>query len=155
MSYETCSASPLEAVQVELRPGGAASDVWLRRSIEKDVRENGPDAEDATEFFRAEEIHFVQAGAPTEEELQVAFGDLREAHESDELTDIERIDALMRQLDTVNAALDDTVSALMELDDIVGGVGNSGEVLLSCREGGQANLGRGAEALARIGTEDD
>lgn len=123
MSYETCSASPLEAVQVELRPGGAASDVWLRRSIEKDVRENGPDAEDATEFFRAEEIHFVQAGAPTEEELQVAFGDLREAHESDELTDIERIDALMRQLGTVNAALDDTVSALMELDDIVGGGG--------------------------------
>lgn len=121
MSYETCSASPLEAVQVELRPGGAASDVWLRRNIEKDVRDNGHDAEDATEFYRAEEIHFVQAGTPTEEELQAAFDYLWEAHESDELTDIERIDALMRQLGTVNAALDNTVSALMEFWDHVGG----------------------------------
>lgn len=121
MSYETCSASPLEAVQVELRPGGAASDVWLRRNIEKDVRDNGLDAEDATEFYRAEEIHIVQAGTPTEEELQAAFDDLWEAHESDELTDIERIDALMRQLGAVNTALDDTVSALMELGGIVGG----------------------------------
>lgn len=121
MSYETCSVTPLEAVQVELRPGGAASDVWLRRNIEKDVCGNGHDAEDATEFYRAEEIHFVQAGTPAEEELQAAFDDLWEAHESDELTDIERIDALMRQLGTVNAALDDTVSALMALGDIVGG----------------------------------
>lgn len=61
MRYETCSATPLEAVQVELRPGGAASDVWLRRNIEKGICGNGPDAEDATEFYRAEEIHFVQA----------------------------------------------------------------------------------------------
>lgn len=121
MRYETCSATPLEAVQVELRPGGAASDVWLRRNIEKGICGNGPDAEDATDFYRAEEIHFVQAGTPTEEELQAAFDDLWEAHESDELTDIERIDALMRQLGTMNAALDDTVSVLMELGDIVGG----------------------------------
>lgn len=121
MSYQTCSATPLEAVQVEPRPGGAASDVWLRKDIEKDVRDNGPDADEAIEFYRAEEIHFVQAGVPAVEEIAAAFDELWEAHELDELTDSERIDALMERLDTVNAALDDNVSALMELGDIVGG----------------------------------
>ena len=121
MSYQTCSATPLEAVQVEPRPGGAASDVWLRKNIEKDVRDNGPDAADATEFYKADEVYFVQAGVPAVEEIAAAFDELWEAHELDELTDSERIDALMEQLKVTNAALDETNEALLEIGDLVGG----------------------------------
>ena len=117
----TCSATPLDAVTVEVRPGGVISDVWLRRNIEKDVADNGPDAEKSIEFYKADELHFVQVGVPTVDEVTAAFDELWEAHEDDELTDSERIDALMAQLKVTNAALNDTNAALLEIGDLVGG----------------------------------
>ena len=44
MSYQTVSATPLAAVLIEARADGACADVWLRKNIEKDVADNGPDA---------------------------------------------------------------------------------------------------------------
>ena len=66
MSYQTVSATPLEAVLIEARAGGVVSDVWLRKNIEKDVADRGSEAETAIEFYRADEIHFVQVGVPTQ-----------------------------------------------------------------------------------------
>ena len=121
MSVATCSATPLDAVMVEARPGGATADVWLRRNIEKDVADNGADAEKAIEFYRADELHFVAVGVPTVEEVTAAFEELWEAHEDDELTELEQIDKLIEQLKDTRAALEDTNAALLEIGDLVGG----------------------------------
>ena len=106
---------------VEAMPGGATSDVWLRRNIERDVADNGADTEKAIEFWRADELHFVAVGTPSVEEVAAAFNELWDAHEDDELTEIERIDKLIEQLNDTRAALDDTQAALLEIGDLVGG----------------------------------
>lgn len=121
MSVATCSATPLDAVMVEARPGGATADVWLRRNIEKDVADNGADAEKAIEFYRADELHFVAVGVPSVEEVTAAFDELWDAHEDDELTELEQIDKLIEQLKDTRAALEDTNAALLEIGDLVGG----------------------------------
>lgn len=102
-------------------PGGATSDVWLRRNIERDVADNGADTEKAIEFWRADELHFVAVGTPSVEEVAAAFNELWDAHEDDELTEIERIDKLIEQLNDTRAALDDVQAALLEIGDLVGG----------------------------------
>lgn len=121
MSVATCSATPLDAVMVEARPGGATADVWLRRNIEKDVADNGADAEKAIEFYRADELHFVAVGVPIVEEVTAAFDELWDAHEDDGLTELEQIDKLIEQLKDTRAALEDTNAALLEIGDLVGG----------------------------------
>lgn len=121
MSVTTCSATPIDAVMVEARPGGATADVWLRRNIEKDVADNGANAEKAIEFYRADELHFVAVGVPTVEEVTAAFDELWDAHEDDELTELEQIDKLIAQLKDTRAALEDTNAALLEIGDLVGG----------------------------------
>lgn len=121
MSVTTCSATPIDAVMIEARPGGATADVWLRRNIEKDIADNGADAEKAIEFYRADELHFVAVGVPSVEEVTAAFDELWEAHEDDELTEREQIDKLIAQLKDTRAALEDTNAALLEIGDLVGG----------------------------------
>lgn len=121
MSVTTCSATPIDAVMIEARPGGATADVWLRRNIEKDVADNGANAEKAIEFYRADELHFVAVGVPSVEEVTAAFDELWEAHEDDELTEREQIDKLIAQLKDTRAALEDTNAALLEIGDLVGG----------------------------------
>lgn len=120
MSTQTCSATPLDAVMIEARPGGMTADVWLRRNIEKDVADNGADGS-AIEFYRADELHFVAVGVPSIEAVTAAFDELWVAHEDDELTDTERIDMLINQLKDTRAALKDTNAALLEIGDLVGG----------------------------------
>lgn len=121
MSVTTCSATPIDSVMIEARPGDATADVWLRRNIEKDVADNGADAENAIEFYRADELHFVAVGVPSVEEVTAAFDELWEAHEDDELTEREQIDKLIAQLKDTRAALEDTNAALLEIGDLVGG----------------------------------
>lgn len=121
MINETCSATPLDAVLIEPRPGGILSDVWLRKNIQKDVADNGIDSGKAVEFYRADEIHFVQAGVPTLDGITTAFDELWAAHEDDGLSDTERIDKIIESLSETRAALEDTNAALLEIGDIVGG----------------------------------
>ena len=121
MSTQTCSATPLDAVMIEARPGGATADVWLRKNIEKDVANNGADGNMSVEFYRADELHFVTVGVPTVEEVAAAFDELWDAHEGDGLTDSERIDMIINQLKDTRAALKDTNAALLEIGDLVGG----------------------------------
>lgn len=121
MSTQTCSATPLDAVMIEVRPGGATADVWLRKNIEKDVADNGADGNMSVEFYRADELHFVTVGVPTVEEVAAAFDELWDAHEGDGLTDSERIDMIINQLKDTRAALKDTNAALLEIGDLVGG----------------------------------
>lgn len=112
MSYQTVSATPLEAVLIEARADGMSADVWLRRNIERDVADNGPDVEKAVEFYRADEVHFVRPGAPTVEEVTAAFDELWAAHDGDGMTDSERIAAL-------TSSDSDAVDALAELGDML------------------------------------
>ena len=121
MSTQTCSATPLDAVMIEARPGGATADVWLRKNIEKDVADNGADGNMSVEFYRADELHFVTGGVPTVEEVAAAFDELWDAHEGDGLTDSERIDMIINQLKDTRAALKDPNAALLEIGDLVGG----------------------------------
>lgn len=112
MSYQTISATPPEAVLIEARADGMGADVWLRKNIERDVADNGPDAGRAIEFYRADEVHFVQAGAPTVDEVTAAFDELWAAHDGDGMTDAERIAALA-------SSDSDNADALAELGDML------------------------------------
>lgn len=121
MSYQTVSATPLTPVLIEARADGLTSDVWMRKNIQKDVADNGIDSGKAIEFYRADEIHFVQAGVPTLDGITAAFDELWAAHEDDGLSDTERIDKIIESLSETRAALEDTNAALLEIGDIVGG----------------------------------
>lgn len=121
MSYQTVSATPLAPVLIEARADGLTSDVWMRKNIQKDVADNGIDSGKAIEFYRADEIHFVQAGAPTLDGITAAFDELWAAHEDDGLSDTERIDKIIESLTETKATLEDTNAALLEIGDIVGG----------------------------------
>lgn len=113
MVVTTRSATPLEAVRIEPCAGGRTSCVWLRRDIERDVADMGPDGTAAIEFWQAEELSFTAEGAPTVEEVAASFDELWAAHEHDGMTDAARIAAL----EQANA---DTAAALMELGDLMG-----------------------------------
>ena len=121
MSYQTMSATPLDAVLVESRTDGMTADVWLRKNIEQDVYDNGIEGDRSVTFYKADEVHFVSVGIPTVDEVTAAFDTLWTAHELDGLTDAERIALLTEQLAATNAALDDTNAALLEIGDLVGG----------------------------------
>lgn len=121
MSYQTVSATPLTPVLIEARADGLTSDIWMRKNIQKDVADNGSEAGSAIEFYKADEIHFVQAGVPTLEDINAAFDELWVAHEDDGLSDTERIDKIIESLSATRAALEDTNAALLEIGDIVGG----------------------------------
>lgn len=121
MSYQTVSATPLAPVMIEARADGLTSDVWMRKNIQKDVADNGSEPGNAIEFYKADEIHFVQAGVPTLEGINAAFDELWVAHEDDGLSDTERIDKIIESLSATRAALEDTNAALLEIGDIVGG----------------------------------
>ena len=121
MSYQTVSATPLAPVMIEARADGLTSDVWMRKNIQKDVADNGSEPGNAIEFYKADEIHFVQAGVPTLEGINAAFDELWVAHENDGLSDTERIDKIIESLSATRAALEDTNAALLEIGDIVGG----------------------------------
>lgn len=121
MSYQTISATPLDAVLIESRTDGMTADVWLRKNIEQDVYDNGIEGDKSVTFYKADEVHFVSVGVPTVDEMTAAFDTLWAAHELDGLTDAERIALLTEQLAATNAALDDTNAALLEIGDLVGG----------------------------------
>lgn len=121
MSYQTISATPLDAVLIESRTDGMTADVWLRKNIEQDVYDNGIEGDKSVAFYKADEVHFVSVGVPTVDEVTAAFDTLWAAHELDSLTDAERIALLTEQLAATNAALDDTNAALLEIGDLVGG----------------------------------
>ena len=121
MSYQTISATPLDAVLIESRTDGMTADVWLRKNIEQDVYDNGIDGDKSVALYKADEVHFVSVGVPTVDEVTAAFDTLWAAHELDGLTDTECIALLTEQLAATNAALDDTNAALLEIGDLVGG----------------------------------
>lgn len=114
MSYQTISSTRPDAVLVEARPGGMAADVWLRRDIAQDTADHGEDADAATEYWTAEELHYVAAGVPTVDEVTAAFDELWAAHEDDGLTDDERMAKLAQ-------SIADNTAALIELGDLLGG----------------------------------
>ena len=121
MSYQTISATPLDAVLIEPRADGMTADVWMRKNIEQDVYDNGFEGDKSVAFYKADEVHFVSVGVPTVDEVTAAFDTLWTAHELDGLTDAERIAILCEQLEKTNAAVDDATAALLELGDLVGG----------------------------------
>lgn len=114
MSYQTISSTQPDSVLVEPRPGGMASDVWLRRNIKQDTADRGEDSAAAVEYWVAEELHFVAAGKPTVDEVTADFDALWAAHEEDGMTASERMAKLAQ-------AVEDNTAALIELGDLIGG----------------------------------
>lgn len=109
---KTISATPLDAVSIE-NTDGPFTHVWLRRNIEKDTADNGPDGE-PYEFYAAEELYFKADGTPTVAELTERFDELWAEHEDDGKTQAERMAELSQQIADTNAAV-------LELGDLMGG----------------------------------
>lgn len=126
MVRESISAD--EPARAEVAQHGPVAHVWLRRGVERDAADGGPEGTPC-EFWRCEELCFSVAGAPTVEEVEASFDALWAAHEHDGMTDAERIAALASS-DSDNAdalaELGDMVAeqadALAELGDIVAGM---------------------------------
>lgn len=125
-SVESISAE--EPARVEVAQHGPVAHVWLRRGIEKDTADNGPEGT-PYEFWRCEELCFAVAGTTTAEEVEASFDELWAAHEHDGMTDAERIAALTAS-DSDNAdalaelgdMLAEQADALAELGDMVAGM---------------------------------
>lgn len=100
-----------EPRRVAVAQHGPVAHVWLRRGIERDTADRGPDGTPET-FWRCEELCFAVAGSPTEAELEASFDALWAAHEHDGMTDAERIAALA-------SSDSDAVDALAELGDML------------------------------------
>lgn len=124
----TESISSEEPRRVGVAQHGPVAHVWLRRGIEQDTADRGPDGTPET-FWRCEELCFVTAGSPTEAELEASFDALWAAHEHDGMTDAERIAALASS-DSDNAdalaelgdMLAEQADALAELGDLVASI---------------------------------
>ena len=113
MPTKTRSATPLEPALVEARPGGAASDVWLRKNVVRDAADDGPDG-GPVEFWEADEVHFVAEGVPEVADVKARIDELWSAHEDDDLTGAERLAKLAQ-------SVADQQAALLELGDLIGG----------------------------------
>lgn len=100
----TRSATPLDRISIEPRPGGV-SDVWLRRGITEIVDDTGNAA------WEADELHFVTPGIPTTAQVEAAFAELWAVRSLDQLTDREY----------TTQAVAEITAALAELGDIVAG----------------------------------
>lgn len=107
---ETFSSTELAPVVVA--QDGPVAHVWLRRNIEKDVKnpENGEG--DPYEFWHAEELAFTMSGSPTAEEIQADFDAIWDAQLDAGKTVGERIKEL-------TASGSDNSDALAELGDMV------------------------------------
>lgn len=108
-SVESISAE--EPARVEVAQHGPVAHVWLRRDIELDTADNGPEGTPC-EFWRCQELCFVVAGSPTTGEVEASFDELWAAHEHDGMTDAERIAALA-------SSDSDNADALAELGDML------------------------------------
>lgn len=107
---ETFSSTELAPVVVA--QDGPVAHVWLRRNIEKDVKnpENGEG--DPYEFWHAEELAFTMSGSPTVQEIQADFDAIWDAQLDAGKTVGERIKEL-------KASGSDNSDALAELGDMV------------------------------------
>ena len=103
MSIYTHSATQFDPVMVEHAASGACSDVWLRRDIEQDTADNGPDGT-PYEFWTADELHFIVPGTPSVAEIAAEFDALWDAHDGNDLSDREMAqDAVQRVADVEQA----------------------------------------------------
>lgn len=97
--------------------------VWLRKNIETSTREVAlNDSETATgTVYRYDEVHFVDYGFPTVENVRESFDELWSVHAADGMSVSARIDDAINRLEAIKASLEDTNAALLEIGDIVGG----------------------------------
>jgi hypothetical protein len=103
----TKSATPLAVVMVEPSQAGGCH-VWLRKNITESV-ETFDGVE--TTVYEADEIYFYSAEVVTVEDVEADFSSLWMLHENDGLTDAEKAQARIIELE----------SALVELADLLGG----------------------------------
>lgn len=113
---ETFSGTELAPVVVA--QDGPVAHVWLRRNIERDVREPEREGCEPYEFWHAEELAFTMAGTPTADEIQADFDAVWEAQLEAGKTPAERIAELA-------ASGTDNADALAELGDMVSEQGDA------------------------------
>ena len=109
---ETISGT--EPARVVVAQDGPVAHVWMRRNIEKDVKDPDDGEGESYEFWCAKELAFTVAGSPTAAGIEADFDAVWAEHERDGMTEAERI----TELEAQNA---DMQAALLELGDMVGG----------------------------------
>ena len=107
---ETFSGTELAPVVVA--QDGPVAHVWMRRNIEKDVKDPESGEGEPYEFWHAEELAFTVPGSPTAEEIQADFDAVWAAQLEAGKTVPERIEELA-------ASGSDNSDALAELGDMV------------------------------------
>ncbi len=129
----TESISAEEPPRASVVRHGPVSCVWLRRGIERDTADRGPDGE-GCDFWRCHELFFTTAEALTAEQAEQGLDALWAAHEHDGMTDAERIAALA-------ASDSDNADALAELGDMLAeqadAIAELGDIVASVQGGEQ------------------
>lgn len=108
MAIHTKSATPLAKVAVEASKTGGCH-VWLRTNIAESTEADETGGE--LTVYEADEIYFFSAEPVTAEAVEADFAALWTLHQDDALSDLEKAQARIVELE----------SALVELADLLGG----------------------------------
>lgn len=116
---QECMANEAPA-KVEVVQHGAVAHVFMRRNVEKDVADNGPDGEPRG-FWRFEQLHYCEAGTPDPAAIEDDFDAIWAAKVAEMRTDSERIADVEHATQANGASIEDAFQAIAELADVVVG----------------------------------
>ena len=94
--------------------------MYLRRGVEQDVADNGPDGE-PREFWRFEQLHYCEPGAPDPAAIEADFDAVWAAKAAEMRTDGERIADVEQATQANGASIEDAYQAIAELAEMVAG----------------------------------
>lgn len=77
------SFSATEPSHVSVEHIGDHTTVWLRKNIEQDTADRGPDESDAVTYWACDEVSFTVPGRMTADQVESRFDELWEAHRDD------------------------------------------------------------------------
>lgn len=117
--YQECMASD-EPAKVEVVQHGGIAHVYLRRNVQQDARDDGPEGE-PREFWRFEQLHYSEAGTPTVAEVEAGFDAIWAAKAAELRTDGERIADVEQATQANGASIEDAYQAIAELAEMVAG----------------------------------
>lgn len=110
-SYSATEPSPVSVEHV-----GGHTTVWLRKNIEQDTADSGPDGSESVKYWSCDEVCFSDPGAMSESEASERFDELWSEHSGENVMDeaVSQMQALARMqvatMDLSEATCDEVIA---------------------------------------------